>query len=174
MAKKTFYVSIYCDVFDDSFGREMVDRIVNGEEVFAFLVRDSSNAVNQHGVHIAGGYNIWYLGCCEKSGHLVFYDHTISWGIGESSFDKVEEFVRLIYLNGHCNDRQFKILMDIIKEGRKVDCIYDIPRYLVNRRRGHTWTKTPEAVTFRNQMKELSKHVIMAFENSSYQLHPAA
>ncbi len=170
----TFYVSIYCKIFSDSFSLDMVDRITTGEEVFAFLVRDSGNAFNSAGVHIPGDHNLWYLGCCEKRGHLIFNDHSIVWGYGESSFDHGEKFVRLIFEDGLFNSKQFRILMEIIEEGRKIDCIYDIPRYLINKRRGRTWNKTPEAATFRNRIKELSQHVIMAFEDAEYILHPVA
>jgi hypothetical protein len=124
---RTCFVSIYAKIFTDSFSTDMVDRIATGEEVFAFLVRDSGNAFNSAGVRIPGDPQIWYLGCCEKQGHLVYNDHSIVWGMGESSFDHVEEFVRLLFEDGHFNSKQFRILMEILEEGRKIDCLYDIP-----------------------------------------------
>jgi hypothetical protein len=171
---KTFYASIYCKIYTDTFSTDMVDRITTGDEVFAFLVRDSGNAFNPSGVRIPGDHNLWYLGCNEKRGHLVYNNHYISWGYGESSFDHVEEFVRLLFEEGHFNSKQFHIIMEILEEGRKIDCIYDIPRYLITKRRGRPWTKTPESENFRQRMKELSRHVIMAFEDSGYTLQPVA
>ena len=171
---KTFFASMFCTIYTDTFSRDMVSRVVTGDEVFEFLVRDCGNSFNSAGIRIPGDYNIWYLGCGDKSGHLTYNRHKITWCMGESSFKNVENFVRRIYLDGHFTTKQFQILMDIIEEGRNIDCLYDIPQYLINRRRGRRWTKTPEAETFRNRMRELSKNVILAFENTAYHLKPAA
>jgi hypothetical protein len=122
-------------------------------------------------VRIPGDHNLWYLGCGDKSGHLIYNTHVSSWGMGESSFRNVEEYVRRLYLDGHFAGKQYRILMDIIDEGCKIDCLYDIPQYLINRKRGNRWTKTPEAKTFRNRMQELSCHVIM---NTACHFTPAA
>ena len=173
MLEERFYVNIHCTMFSDTFSTEMFDRFTTGDEVFAFLVKDSGNAFNSAGVRIPGDHNLWYLGCTDKKGHLVYKKESIAWGYGESSFDHVEEFVRLIRRDRNFSENQFHILMELIEEGRGFDCLYDIPRYLITRRRKHPWTKTPESETFRNRMKELSRQVKLSSKSARYPLSVA-
>ena len=77
----------------------------------------------------------------------------MEWDFGESSFDRVESFISLIYLEGVFTDEQYRILMEKIKEGRQVDNMYDIPKYLIAKREGKPWIKTEEALRFRDEMK---------------------
>ncbi len=170
----TFFVSVYCKIFCDSFSRDMVDRITTGREVYEFLVRDSGNAFSPSGVQIPGDKNIWYLGCNEKAGHLVYNDLPIVWGYGKSSFDLVEEFIRTIHQDGHFTHEQFKHLMSLTIEGRQIDCMYDIPAYLINKRRGRPWKKSQDAIRFREKANEFSKRVITIFENAGYRIQPVA
>ena len=79
----------------------------------------------------------------------------MEWDFGESSFDRVEYFISLIYLEGVFTEEQYRILLEKIKEGRQVDNMYDLPKYLIAKREGKPWVKTEEASRFREEMKSL-------------------
>ena len=151
--EKKVFVSIYCKIFTDSFSGELVNRMATGTDIFNFLIKDAGMSFDEEGHLIPGDCNLWYLGCNEKFGCLRVKDKILDWDFGESSFDRVESFISLIYLEGVFTDDQYGILMEKIKEGRQVDNMYDIPKYLVAKREGKPWEKTEEASRFRDDIK---------------------
>jgi len=140
--EKKIFVSIYCKIFTDSFSEEMVNRRATGTEIYDFLMKDAGMAFDEEGHLIQGDCNLWYLGCNEKFGCLRVNDKILDWDFGESSFDRVESFVSLIYLERVFTDEQYRILLEKIKEGRLIDNMYDIPKYLIAKREGTPWVKT--------------------------------
>ncbi len=151
--KKKVFVSIYCKIFTDSFSNEMVSMMATGDEIYSFLMKDAGQSCDESGVLIPGDLNLWYLGCNEKFGCLIYKDVVFSWDFGESSFDRVESFLYLIYSDGVFTRGQFQTLMEKIQEGRLFDNMYDIPAYLKAKREGTPWVKTKEAYEFRQKMK---------------------
>jgi hypothetical protein len=151
--EKQIFVSIYCKIYTDSFSDEMVNRIAAGAEIFNFLMKDAGLSFDEQDHLIPGDLNLWYLGCNEKFGCLRVKDKILDWDFGESSFDRVESFVSLLYLDGVFTNEQYQALMEKIKEGRQVDNMYDLVKYLVAKREGKPWTKTEEALRFRDEMK---------------------
>jgi hypothetical protein len=151
--KKKGFVSIYCKVFTDSFSNDMVSRFATGDEIYCFLMKDAGQSYDESGDLIPGDINLWYLGCNEKFGCLIYKDFVFSWDFGESSFDRVEAFCYLIYSDGIFTKNQFETLMEKIQEGRLIDNMYDIPAYLKAKREGKSWVKTREAYEFRQEMK---------------------
>jgi len=147
------FVSIYCKVFTDSFSNEMVGKLATGTEIFNFLMKDAGQSFDENGELIPGDINLWYLGCNEKFGCLIYKDFVFSWDFGESSFDRVEAFCYLIYSDGMFTREQFETLMEKIQDGRLFDNMYDIPAYLKAKREGKPWVKTKEAYEFRQKMK---------------------
>jgi len=131
----------------------MVNRMATGTEIFKFLMKDAGLSFDEEDHLIPGDCNLWYLGCNEKFGCLRVKDRIMEWDFGESSFDRVESFISLIYLEGVFSEEQYQTLMDKIKEGRQVDNMYDIPQYLIAKREGKPWAKTEEASRFREEMK---------------------
>ena len=150
---KKIFVSIYCKIFTDSFSNEMISRMATGEEIYSFLMKDAGMTFDEQGHLIPGDCNLWYLGCNEKFGCLRVKDKILEWDFGESSFDRVESFISLIYLEGVFSDEHYRILMDKIDEGRQVDNMYDLAKYLIAKREGKPWVKTEEALRFRDDMK---------------------
>ncbi len=97
---KRVFVSIYCKIFTDSFSNEMISRIASGDEIYSFLMKDAGQSYDENRELIPGDLNLWYLGCNEKFGCLIYRDLVFSWDFGESSFDRVESFLYLIYSDG--------------------------------------------------------------------------
>jgi len=151
--EKKIFVSIYAKIYTDSFSDEMVNRTATGKEIYDFLMKDAGQSFDEHRHLIQGDCNLWYLGCNEKFGCLRVKDKIMEWDFGESSFDRVESFISLIYLDGAFTDEQYRILLEKIKEGRLIDNMYDIPKYLAAKREGKSWVKTEEALRFRDDMK---------------------
>jgi len=159
-------VSIYCKIYTDSF--DYIDNeMLTGDEIYKFLMKDGQHCIDENGeMDIPGDCNIWYLGCNEKFGELKYKDKIWEWDFGGSSFDKVEEFVRAIYEDGHFTEQQFQLLMDKIQEGRCIDNMYDIRDYLICKSEGRSWFKTEESSRFRDDMKRFVGTVESYFQNS--------
>jgi len=151
--EKKVFVNIYSKIYTDNFSDEMVNRMATGKEIFDFLMKDARLSFDEEDHLIPGDLNLWYLGCNEKFGCLRVKDRIMEWDFGESSFDRVESFISLIYLEGVFTDEQYQALMEKIKEGRQVDNMYDIPKYLLSKKKGVSWVKTEEADKFRDDMK---------------------
>jgi len=145
--KRKVFVNIYCKIYTDSFSEEMIGRMVTGNKIFEFLMRDAQMCFDDDEQLIPGDCNLWYLGFNEKWGLLRFENHIRTWGFGESSFDRVKEFVTAIYDEGLFTEHQYTVLTDKINEGRLVDNMYDLKDYLICKRDGLSWAKTRPSIT---------------------------
>ena len=148
------FVNIYCKIYTDTFNNKMNNRMTTGQQIYEFLMSDAMHCFDDNGTKIPGDCNLWYLGCNEKFGSLRFESKEWGWSFGESSFDRVKEFVTAIYDEGLFTEQQFQSLMDKINEGRLIDNMYDIKDYLIYKSEGRSWTKTQEAYKFRDKMKQ--------------------
>jgi len=149
----------------------MNNRMATGNEIFEFLIRDAQLCFDDDEQLIPGDCNLWYLGCNEKFGSLKFENKEWRWSFGESSFDRVKEFVTAIYDEGLFTEQQFQSLMDKINEGRLVDNMYDIKDYLICKREGLSWTKTQEAYKFRDEMKQMVADTERSLTEKGYQVY---
>lgn len=166
--EKKVFVNIYAKIFNDSFPDEMLNRMATGKEIFDFLMTDAGLSVDKDGELIPGDCNLWYLGCNEQFGCLRYKDHIFSWDFGDSSFNRVEYFVFLLFVDKVFTEEQFKTLMMKIQEGRTIDNIYDISRYLKTKREGKSWTKTKEALEFRLWIKRFAARVHQHLQNEDF------
>ncbi len=166
--EKKVFVSIYCTIFNDSFSDEMLNRMATGQEIYDFLMKDAGLSTAEYGELIPGDCNLWYLGCNDKFGCLRYKDHIFSWDFGDSSFDRVESFVFLLYFDKVLTKEQFEALMVKIQEGRSIDNMYDIPRYLQAKRDGKSWTKTKDALEFRLRIKRFAARVHQHLQNENF------
>lgn len=165
------FISIYCKIYTDSFSDEMFDQMATGQDIYDFLMKDAQHCYDDNDHLIPGDCNLWYLGCNEKFGELRYGDKVFRWSFGESSFDRVEEFVSIIHKDGLFTEQQFQTLMDKINEGRLIDNMYDIGDYLVCKREGRSWSKTKKACEFRNDMKEFIATTIGYLQGKGYQVY---
>ncbi len=168
---KKVFVSIYCKIFTDSFSTEMVNEDATGPEIYEFLMRDAQQCFDENEQIIPGDCHLWYLGCNEKFGHLALEYDLWSWNIGESSFDKVQAFVSMLYEKEVVSKQQYRALMDKIDEGRLIDNMYDIKDYLICKRGGGSWVKRPGAENFRSDMKQRVFEVERSFRDKGYQFY---
>jgi len=168
---KKVFVSIYCKIYTDNFSEEMVNRIATGPEIYEFLLRDAQQCFDDNDQIIPGDCNLWYLGSNEKFGHLALENDLWSWGFGESSFDKVQAFVSMLFKKGLVSMKQYQTLMDKIAEGRLIDNMYDIKDYLICKREGRSWIKRPGAETFRSDMKQRVFEMERSFQQNGYQFY---
>ena len=166
---KEILVSIYCKIYTDSFGTEMVNVSATGQEIYEFLMSDARQCFDENGKLIPGDCRLWYLGCNEKFGHLALEYDLWSWNIGESSFDNLEAFVSTLYEKKVVSEQQYWTLMDKIDEGRLIDNMYDITDYLICQREGKLWIKRTGAENFRSDMKQRIFEVERSFSDKGYQ-----
>jgi hypothetical protein len=165
------FVSIYCKIYTDSFGTEMVNCEATGQEIIEFLMSDARQCFDENGQLIPGDCRLWYLGCNEKFGHMALEYDLWSWNIGESSFDHVQAFVSMLYQKKVVSKKQYRALMDKIVEGRLIDNIYDIKDYLICKRKGRAWIKRPGAENFRSDMKQRVFEVERSLSDKGYQFY---
>ena len=170
-ANKKVFVSIYCKIYTDNFSEEMVNRKSTGQEIYEFMMRDARQCFDHSGNNIPGDCNLWYLGCNEKFGHLALEQNLWSWSFGESSFDKVQAFVSMLFKKGLVSMQQYQTLMDKIAEGRLINNMYDIKDYLICKREGRSWIKRSGAETFRSDMKQRVFEVERSFRDKGYQFY---
>ena len=168
---KKIFVSIYCKIYTDSFGTEMVNVYATGQEIYKFLMSDARHCFDENGKLIPGDCRLWYLGCNEKFGHLALEYDLWSWNIGESSFDNVEAFVSMLYEKQFIAKEQFQALIAKIDEGRLIDNMYDIKDYLICKIEGKPWVKRPGAEKFRSDMKQRIFEVERSFSVKGYQFY---
>jgi hypothetical protein len=166
---KKIFVSMYCKIYTDSFGTEMVNVYATGQEIYEFLMSDACQCFDDKGNMVLGDSRLWYLGCNEKFGHLALEYDLWSWNIGESSFDHVETFVSKLYEKQIISKEQYQTLMDKIHEGRRIDNMYDIKEYLICKIEGKPWVKRPSAKNFRSDMKQRVFDVERSFRDKGYQ-----
>ena len=167
---KTILVSVYAKIYTDTFSNEMINRYTTGNDLYAFLMRDSGHCFDDEDNRIPGDLNLWYLGCNEKFGHLQYQDKVLSWSFGESSFDTVELFVSMIHRDGFFTEQQFQILMAKIEEGRQFDCMYSIKDYLTSKRNKQPWQRTKQSCQFRSNMKQFKTKALRTLQNEGYQI----
>ena len=165
------FVSIYCKIYTDNFSEEMVNREATGNEVYEFLMKDAGQCFDESGNLILGDCHIWYLGCNEKFGHLALEYDLWSWNIGESSFDKVQAFVSMLFKKGLVSIQQYQTLMDKVAEGRRINNMWDIKDYLICKREGRSWVKRPGAENFRSDLKQRVLEVERSFRDRCYQFY---
>ena len=136
------YVSLYAKIYTNNFSDEMIDRYATGKEIYDFLLKDAECFLPLRGDH-----NLWYLGCNEKFGSIVYRNRFWKWSFGESSFDYVEQFVNAVYQDGLFTERQYQRLMKKIEEGREIGDMYRIADYLA----GKTKTKKKSTPTIKTE-----------------------
>jgi len=168
---KKVSVSIFCKIYTDNFSEDMVNRQATGQEIYEFLMRDAQQCFDSNEEPLPGDCHLWYLGCNEKFGHLALEYHLWSWNIGESSFDKVQAFVSMLFKKGLVSMQQYQILMDKIAEGRLIDNMYDIKNYLICKRAGGSWVKRPDAENFRSDIKQMVGDVERSFSDRGYMFY---
>ena len=102
---KRVFVSIYCKIYANSFSEKMINVYATGTEIYDFLMKSAGVCFDPDGFPLPGDCNLWYLGCCEKFGHMVLGDDVWNWSHGQSSFDTVEAFVLKLHEKGLSTDR---------------------------------------------------------------------
>ncbi len=124
------HVSLYAKIYTENFSDEMIDRYATGEEIYQFLLKDAKCCLP-----LRGDCNLWYLGCNEKFGSIIYRNRFWQWSFGESSFDYVEQFVNAVYQDGLFTERQYQRLLKKIEEGREIGDMYKIADYLAGKTR---------------------------------------
>jgi hypothetical protein len=145
--------------------------MATGQQIYEFLMSDAMHCFDDNGTKIPGDCNLWYLGCNEKFGSLRFENKEWRWSFGESSFDRVKEFVAAIYDEGLFTEQQFQSLTNKINEGRLVDNMYDLKDYLIRKHNGQPWIKTREALEFRDEMKQMVVDTERVLTGKGYRVH---
>ncbi len=136
---KKSLVSIWCKIYTNNFSDEMINKMATGQEIYDFLMKDSGNCFDDKGNLITGDLNLWYLGCNEKFGGLIYKDRKWLWGFGQASFGYVEMFIYSVYLDGLFTNDQHETLICKVKEGRVIGDMYQIKDYLICRKDGKLW-----------------------------------
>jgi hypothetical protein len=165
------FVDIYCKIYTDTFSNKMNYQMATGNEIFEFLMSDAQMCFDDNEQLIPGDCNLWYLGCNEKFGSLRFENKAWRWSFGESSFDRVKEFVTAIYDKGLFTEQQYKVLTNKINEGRLVDNMYDLKDYLICKRDGLSWAKTRRISNFRDEMKQMVADTERVLTGKRYQVY---
>jgi hypothetical protein len=168
VSEEKVFVNIYCHIFYDSFSDEMMNRMATGKEIYDFLMKDTGLSFDKTGELIPGDSNLWYLGSNDKFGCLKYKEHILLWDIGESSFARVESFVSLVYLDEVFTKEEYQTLMAKIQEGKLIDNMYDIPKYLKAKKEGRPWAKTKEALEFRLRAKRFAVRVSNHLQNEDF------
>ena len=169
--ERRVFVSIYCKIYANSFSEEMVNVYATGTEIYGFLMKSAGVCFDPDGFPLPGDCNLWYLGCCEKFGHMVLGDDVWQWSHGESSFGIVEAFVLKLQEKGLTTLEQHQALMVKIEEGRQFDFMYQIWKYLDAKSRGVQWVKEPDSRTCRQQIKSMVSGVKESLAKKGYEVH---
>jgi hypothetical protein len=176
MAEKVEVV-IYCKVGTDCFG-EHNDRMT-GQEIYDFLMSDvgytyeeadESLPIWKDPPRIPGDLRIWYLGCNEKMGTLRVENEVWEWRIGDSNFDRVQEFIDCLDRRGLFTKKQYYTLCEKIIEGRKINWMYDIRDYLKAKAQGKPWKGDPEKG--REESRKFFGCAFRGMEKLGYEVHP--
>ena len=168
--EKRVFVSIYCKICANSFSEKMINAYATGTEIYEFLMKSAGVCFDPDGFPLPGDCNLWYLGCCEKFGHMVLGDDVWQWKYGESSFDTVGAFVLKLQEKGLTSDDQHKVLMAKIEEGRQFDCMYQIWKYLDAKDRGMSWIKEPDPRSCRREIKTMFAGVKESLAQEGYEV----
>ena len=140
MIKEKVFVSICCNIGNESLSDEMVGNMATGSEIHAFLMSDAGRFHDSKGKTIAGDSTIWYLGCRETSGCFIYENNISSWGVGESSFERVRLFIDMMYEDGLFTEEQYQSLVKKIQEGRHIGKMKNIKNHLLKSRK-RSWFK---------------------------------
>jgi len=132
-------VTLWCKIYTNNFSEEMLHKMVTGQEIYDFLMKDSGNCFDDHDRLIPGDCNLWYLGCNEKFGEIRYNNKIWRWGFGESSFEHVDMFVAWIYMDEMITQKQYQSLIEKIEEGKRIGDMYRIKDYLLCKRNGKPW-----------------------------------
>ena len=137
-------VTIWCKLNTDDFSHEIFNKTATGQEIYDFLMKDAGKCIDKDGQVIPGDCNLWYLGTTDSFGMMLYKDKPWLWGIGESSFFKVECFVWSAYLDGLVSEEQLKILAYKICEGKLIGHFSRINEYLLCKKNGEPWRPVQE------------------------------
>jgi hypothetical protein len=167
---KRLFVSIYCKIYTNSFSEQMINVYATGTEIYEFLMKSAGCCFDPDCFPLPGDCNLWYLGCCEKFGHLIVGDESCQWGMGESSFNTVEAFVQRLHELGLITPDQHQALMDKIEEGRQFDCMHQIWEYLDAKDHGLPWIKEPDPRSCRREIKSMITGVKESLAQEGYEV----
>jgi len=136
-------------LFTNNFSEEFsTAKLASDEEIIEFLLRDcgvSYKETERSGELIPGDHNIWYLATGEKWGWVQVGEREWNWGIGESSWEIVNQVLWEIKATFPANRNSTTELYNVIQEGEKnFDCYTKIAPYLISKIDGTFW-KRPEA-----------------------------
>ena len=123
--REKVYVSLYAKIYTENFSDEMINRYATGEEIYQFLLKDAKCFLP-----LRGDCHLYYLGCNEKFGSIIYRNRVWNWSFGEASFDNVEQFVNAVYQDGLFTEKQYQRLLKKIEEGRAIGDMYKIADYL--------------------------------------------
>ena len=147
------FVSIQCKVHDRLLSDEMINRAVSGPEIYNFLMKDAQLCLDDNGGPITGDWNIYYLGFIESSGQLSFSQNEWHFKSGECSFNIIEEFLTKLYEQDIFNARQYYTLLDKVIEGRRIESVNELKKYLICKRDGIPWVNRMKAKNFVEYVK---------------------
>ena len=152
MLRKAF-VRIYCEIPGDEFPDDgFTDgKLVTGDEIYNFLTKSMGRIIDSEtNKPIPGDYVIWYLGSAEKCGILHVNEIIVEWNYGESNWDRVLLFLRILNDIGVLSVGQYVSLISFVEEGmNNFDDIDQIPAYLKAKFRALTRTKIQGTITDR-------------------------
>jgi hypothetical protein len=168
MNSKIEFVSIYCKIYTDTFDSKLTNTFATGDEVFEFLMKDCGHCFDKNDNIIPGDSNIWYLGCNEKFGEMRYRYHSIEWGHGESSFDNVKLFIKIMFEDNFITKKQYDILGKKIEEGLLINNMYDIGEYLIKKQNNEKWVTHKDSKTFRENFKKMISNVKNTLERMNY------
>lgn len=164
-------VCIYCLVQPVGFSKEMMSKYATGKEIYDFLMKDGGLIQEEGGEKIPGDLNLWYLGSTGYPAFLRYQYAILDWDFGESSFERVQTFVTMLYLDSLITDEQYQTLLSRVEEGKEFDCIYDLKDYLIAKREGKQWVKTDQSETFRKEMKKYVNRIRKYFDSEGMIFH---
>ena len=170
---KKVSVCIYCLIHPIGFSKEILSKQATGQEIYDFLMKDAC-LIKEEGKEnqiIPGDLNLWYLGSTGYPGFLRYQYAILDWDFGGSSFERVQTFVAMLYLDSLITDEQYETLMFKIEEGKEFDCIYDLKDYLISKREGKQWVMTNQSETFRVEMKKYVIRIRDYFDNQGLIFH---
>lgn len=179
MEPKKVEVSIYCKIGTDTYPA-LYAKQTTGDQIVEHLLSDCKYAWINDEKHLDGGYRIpgdlciWYLGTNEKFGGIYLNidgkEWSWQWGFGESNFDYVTKFVKVLKYNSIINKEQYTKLIEAIKIGKTIGDMYEIPDYLATIKIGGKWI--PKITNTKERMKNMVKDVCNTFKEKGFDYHP--
>lgn len=121
---------------------------VNGDMIFRWLVEDNGNAyLPNTWKPVPGDHRIWYLCIGAKGGGITYKNYEtkkridVEWGLSganKKQIPKVKRVIELMYKDKVFHSKQYKILVDFIKETSKIESEYVIVDYIIKKYKGKT------------------------------------